>query len=56
MSDAYKCAECGAAYDYQHHAEYCERADADPRVENNLIRTGVLASRWIPKPRQKETV
>ena len=52
--DQRTCAECGEIYRDRDQAEYCARADADPRKENHQIRAGLLATRWIPKPIRKE--
>lgn len=44
------CQECGLAYEKASQAQYCAKADLDPRSENELLRSGLMSERWIVKP------
>lgn len=46
----FRCAECGGVYGKQSQADYCAKADLDPRLENRLLRSGLIGLNWITKP------
>jgi len=46
----YECSECGYSYSNSYAAAYCAKTDLDPRKENQQLKNGELASRWVPRP------